>query len=75
MINTPNVQLMMGVSQSTVELNAKSDLAKRWKEKRKHTVQVCIMGEPGPSKAAIMSNRDRYAEEESEGCEEEVPGE
>jgi hypothetical protein len=65
----------MGVSQSTVELNEKIDLAKRWKEKRKHTVQVCILGEPGPSKAAIMSNRDRFVEEESEGCAEKVLGE
>jgi hypothetical protein len=36
----------MGVSQSTVELNEKIDLAKRWKEKRKETVHACIMGEP-----------------------------
>jgi len=65
----------MGVSQSTVELNERVDLAERWQEKRKYTVQACVMGEPGPSKAAIMSNRDRYAEGESEGCEEKVLGE
>ena len=65
----------MGVSQSTVELNEKIDLAKRWKEKRKHKVRVCILGEPGPSKAAIMSNRDWYVERESEGCAEKILGE
>jgi hypothetical protein len=65
----------MGVSQSTVELNERVEMAERWQERRKCKVHAYIMGEPGPSQTAVISNRDRYTEGESEGCQEKVLGE